>query len=169
MWRDVIESVHLKRAETNFRLLVLACETLQFSLVMTNIHTKRTHSSTTSYPGCRQAMFFQLLSTKLGLVDKFCKVLIYVLFYKSGTKNQFSRFLPRWWPCLVTLRASSRATTYKIIPYPVEKIKGFPLNAKSFWNTATYQKLWGWVYHPPCTTVRVWLCVYMYVRGFNLQ
>ena len=22
---------------------------------------------------------------------------------------------------------------------------------------------------PPCTTVGVWLCVYMYVRGFNLQ
>ena len=33
MWRDVFESVHLKRAETNFRLLFLACETLQFSLV----------------------------------------------------------------------------------------------------------------------------------------
>ena len=39
MWRDVIESVHLKRGETNFRLLFLACEKLQFSLVMRNIHT----------------------------------------------------------------------------------------------------------------------------------
>ena len=42
---DVIESVHLKRAETKFRLLFLMCETLQFSMVMTNINTKRTHST----------------------------------------------------------------------------------------------------------------------------
>ena len=48
MWCDVIESVHLKHGETNFRLLFLACETLQFSLVMRNIHTKRTHDSTMS-------------------------------------------------------------------------------------------------------------------------
>ena len=32
--------------------------------------------------------------------------------------------------------------TYNI-PNLVEKIKGFPLQAKSFRNTATYQKLWG--------------------------
>ena len=51
------------------------------------------------------------------------------------------RWRPRWWPCLVTLRASRSATTHKIIPHLVEKIKGFPLKAKSFWNTATYQKL----------------------------
>ena len=29
------------------------------------------------------------------------------------------------------------------IPHHVEKIKGFPLKAKFFWNTATYQKLKG--------------------------
>ena len=51
MWRDVIESVNLKRAETNFPLLFLACETLQFSWVMTNIHAKRSHSSTMSETG----------------------------------------------------------------------------------------------------------------------
>ena len=44
---DVIESVHLRRtrAETKFRLLFWACETLQFSMVMTNINTKCTHST----------------------------------------------------------------------------------------------------------------------------
>ena len=31
------------------------------------------------------------------------------------------------------------------IPHLVSNIKGFPLKAKSFLNTATYQKLWGGV------------------------
>ena len=61
MWGDVIESVHLKRtrAETKFRLLFLACETLQFSMVMTNINTKCTHStcSDMSQPGGGGGMF----------------------------------------------------------------------------------------------------------------
>ena len=39
---------------------------------------------------------------------------------------------------LVTSQASNSATTYKIHPI---LIKGFPLKAKSFRNTATYQKL----------------------------
>ena len=43
----LLGTVHLKRtlAETKFRLLYLACETLQFSMVMTNINTKCTHST----------------------------------------------------------------------------------------------------------------------------
>ena len=47
------------------------------------------------------------------------------------------------------------------IPHLVEKIKGFPLNEKSFRNTATYQKPGGGVPStPPCTTVgAVTLCV----------
>ena len=31
----------------------------------------------------------------------------------------------------------------KYIPHHVKKIKGFPLKAKLFWNSATYQKLKG--------------------------
>ena len=45
-----------------------------------------------------------------------------------------------------------------------EKIKGFPLKAKSFQDIAMYQKLKGGsINPPPCTTVGLWLCVY--VRG----
>ena len=54
------------------------------------------------------------------------------------------------------------------IPHLVEKIKGFPLKAKSFRNIATYQKPKGGSINPlspPCTTVGVCLCAY--VRGLN--
>ena len=37
----------------------------------------------------------------------------------------------------------------KNIPHLVKKIKGFPLKAKSFQNTATYQELWGGVPSTP--------------------
>ena len=51
------------------------------------------------------------------------------------------------------------------IPHLVKKIKGFPLNVKSFQNTATYRKLRGGVPStpppPPCTTVGVWICLYV--------
>ena len=104
---------------------------------------------------CRQAMFFQLLSTKLKLVDKILQSAYLCVILQIEHKNSIlavftwnlanswlnPRWRPRWWPCLVTLRASRSATTHKIIPHLVEKIKGFPLKAKSFWNTATYQKL----------------------------
>ena len=47
------------------------------------------------------------------------------------------------------------------IPHLVKKIKGFPVKAKSFRNTATYQKLWGEVpsllYHGG-----LWFCVYVW-------
>ena len=68
-----------------------------------------------------------------------------------------SWYSPRWRPLLVTSQASSSATTHKILPYLVWKIKGFPLKAKSFRNTATNQKeLWGGVpSSAPCTTVGV--------------
>ena len=51
----------------------------------------------------------------------------------------------------------------QIILHLVEKIRGFPLKAKWFRNTATYQKLWGGVPSTPspCTTVGVWICVYV--------
>ena len=63
----------------------------------------------------------------------------------------------------VTSQTSSSATTQK---NTVEKIKGFPLKAKSFQNTATYQKLKGGgsINPPPvpprendfeCTSLRV--------------
>ena len=57
------------------------------------------------------------------------KVLIHVLFCMSSTKNyHFSRAAPPPLSCYV---------------------KGFPLTAKSFWNTATYQKLWRRAPSPP--------------------
>ena len=104
---------------------------------------------------CHQAMFFELLSTKLKLVDKIMQSAYLCVILQIGHKKSIlavftwnlanswlnPRWRPRWWPCLVTLRASRSATTHKIIPHLVEKIKGFPLKAKSFWNTATYQKL----------------------------
>ena len=55
------------------------------------------------------------------------------------------------------------------IAHLVEKVKGFPLKAKSFRNIATYQKPKGGGGSidppPPCTTVGVWLCVY--ARGLK--
>ena len=78
---------------------------------------------------------------------KWYKVLIHVLFYMSSTKNyHFSRAAPPPLSCYV---------------------KGFPLTAKSFWNTATYQKLWRGVPSTPpsplplCSTQGVWICVYV--------
>ena len=65
------------------------------------------------------------------------------------------------------------------IPHLDEKIKGFPLKAKSFWNTATYQSeilqhikisVEGFhqpVPHLPRTTVGVW--IYVYVRGLSCK
>ena len=152
MWGDVIESVHLKRtcAETKFRLLFLACETLQFSMVMTNINTKCTHSNMSDMiwfnqagggDVCGQVMFFQLLSTKLKLVQIRHKKINSRGFYLTAKSWLNPTWRPRWWPCLVALRFSSSATTHKLIPHLVEKIKGFPLKAKSFWNTTTYHKL----------------------------
>ena len=51
------------------------------------------------------------------------------------------------------------------IPHLVEKMKGFPLKANSFQKTATYKKPKGGGGVPstpsPCTTVGVWLCVYV--------
>ena len=50
----------------------------------------------------------------------------------------------------------------KNIPHLVKKMKGFPLKAKSFQNTATYQELWGGVPSPlrlpPCITMGVRIC-----------
>ena len=55
------------------------------------------------------------------------------------------------------------------IPHLVEKIKGFPLKAKSFRNTANGKNFGQGFRQPPpsnpCTTVGVWICVY--VRGLN--
>ena len=74
---------------------------------------------------------------------------------------------------VVTSEASSRATTPLNIPHLVKKIKSFPLKVKSFQNTATYQKFRGGApSNPPpppplCTTVGVWICVY--VRGLMLK
>ena len=157
MWRDVIESVHSKRGETNFRLLFLACETLQFSLVMRNIHTNaliivlwvnQEGELSSSH------FFFNFFQQNWSLWIKLWKVLICVIL-QIGHKNSIlavftwklahswlnPRWRPRWWPFLVTLRASNSPFTHKIIPHLVEKIKGSPQKAKSFWNTATYQKL----------------------------
>ena len=90
---------------------------------------------------------------------KWCKGLIYVLFYMWSTKitvycgfnlisNSWSnpRWRTRWRPLLLSSQA------------------------KSFWNTTTHQNLPGRVPStspppPTCTTVGVWIC--MYVRGLS--
>ena len=57
---------------------------------------------------------------------------------------------------------------FKSVSYIIKfkKIKGFPQKAKSFRNTATYQKTQGGrvgVHQspPPCTTLRIRVCVYV--------
>ena len=55
------------------------------------------------------------------------------------------------------------------IPHLVKKIRGFPLKVKLFQNTATYPNSWEGLHPPPpprpppCTSVGVWICVY--IRG----
>ena len=85
---------------------------------------------------------------------KWYKVLIYLSFYKSSTKKItiYRNFN------LISILGKSKIATIvgdvtaglqqrhhpQNIPPLVEKIKGFPLKAKSFRrNTASYQKLWG--------------------------
>ena len=78
-------------------------------------------------------MFFQLLSTKVKLVDQISKVLIYVLFYMSSTKNHhLSRFnlisnlgKIQDGDILVTSQASSSATTHKIYLILLRRSKAF--------------------------------------------
>ena len=110
---------------------------------------------------------------------EWCKVNIYVLFYKLSTKKYlFSLFFFTWFLILDKPNlAAKMATLFWDVteiqqchhpqnkPHRVEKIKGFPLKAKFFWNTATYQKLKGrgggaQSTHPPCTTGGV--CVYVW-------
>ena len=90
---------------------------------------------------------------------KWYKVLIYLLFYMSSTKKLPFIGISTWFLILgkskiatiageVTAGLQQRHHPQNIPPL-VEKIKGFPLKAKSFRNTATCQKLWGRV---PSTT-----------------
>ena len=91
---------------------------------------------------------------------KWYKVLIYLSFYKSSTKKItiYRNFN------LISILGKSKIATIvgdvtaglqqrhhpQNIPPLVEKIKGFPLKAKSFRrNTASYQKLWGRVPSTP--------------------
>ena len=106
---------------------------------------------------------------------KSCKVLLYLLFLMSSTKNitiscafnliSNSWQNPRWRPLLVTSQASNSSPPIKKIPHQVKKIKGVLLKVKSFRNTATYEKpLKGGRGVPsiplPCTTVGYELAVY---------
>ena len=107
-------------------------------------------------------MLFQLLSS---LWMKWCKVLIYVLFYMT---LPFIAVLTRF---LIIGKIQDGGHCYQI-KYTLffKKIKGFPLKTKSFRNTATYKKLRGGVPSTPlfpCTMVGVWICVY--VRRLNAQ
>ena len=79
---------------------------------------------------------------------------------------------PSWWirwrPCSVTSQASSTSTTHKIdlILNLVEKIKGSPLEAKSFPNIATHQNPMGGGGGGAPQASTPSLCVY--VRGLSL-
>ena len=105
---------------------------------------------------------------------KLCKVIIYVLFYLLSAKiiNCHCFYLissswknARWLPCLVTSQTFSSATTHKYTSSCREgqrlsteskiEIRGGSIN-----HTPTPPPL-----PPHCTTVRVWLCVY--VRGLS--
>ena len=93
-----------------------------------------------------------------GLWIKWCKVIIYVLFYMlKAKKYSFSLFLPDF----RFLIKSKMATMFGDVTDPqqrrhslniprLEEIKGFPLKAKPFRNTLTYQNLGGGGgHHPP--------------------
>ena len=69
---------------------------------------------------------------------------------------------PRWRSLLVTSQASSSATTYKLY-FMLREDQRLSTKGRTFRNTATYQKLRGGVPSTPspCTTVGVWICVYV--------
>ena len=112
---------------------------------------------------------------------KWCSLNNYELFYKLSAKKYFSIFFTWFLIFLIKPKLVAKMATLfwyvteiqqchhpQNIPHRVEKIKGFPLKAKFFWDTATYQKLHckggGGRFHQPtlpCITVGV--CVY--VRG----
>ena len=100
-------------------------------------------------------MFLELLLTmKVKHVDKM--MLIYVLFLMSSTKH-YHLIIPVLICFLILGNIQDGVKVATIVadvtglqqhhhsshPHLVEKMKGFPLKAKSFRNTATYQKFWG--------------------------
>ena len=101
--------------------------------------------------------FFQLLSTiKVNLVGKIMQSVYLCYFHVKQKKKNFSRsfnlisnswknprWRPRWRPLLMMSQASTSVTSSS------KEVKGFPLNLKSFQNTATYQKLRKWVTSTP--------------------
>ena len=95
-------------------------------------------------------------------------VLIYVLLFMSSTKILPFLAVLSWFLNLGKIPITDLQHRHhpQNIPHLVKKIKGFPLKVKSFWNSATFQKLWGRVpFIPlPCTTVGVWICVYVRVE-----
>ena len=123
-------------------------------------------------------MSFQFLSTiKVNLVAKIVQsAYLCVIFHVKHRELLFLAVLT-WFLILGKIQDGDHccwrhrppaALPPRNIPLLVKKIKGLPLKVKSFRNTATYQKLWGGVPStppPPCTTVGVWIC--LYVRGLN--
>ena len=96
-----------------------------------------------------------------------------MLFYKLSAKKYFSIFFFTWFLILDKTQdymMAKMATLFwdvteiqqchhpQNIPHCVEKIKGFPLKAKFFWDTATYQKLHckGGGVHQPTPLVPQW-------------
>ena len=85
---------------------------------------------------------------------KWCSLNNYELFYKLSAKKYFSIFFTWFLIFLIKPKLVAKMATLfwdvteiqqchhpQNIPHRVEKIKGFPLKAKFFWDTATYQKL----------------------------
>ena len=105
---------------------------------------------------------------------KWYKVLIYLLFYISSTKKLPFIANSTWFLVLgkskiatiagdVTAGLQQRHHPQNVLPL-VEKIKGFPLKAKSFRNTATYQKVWGRIPSTPPPPIPLYLG-----RGMDLR
>ena len=105
---------------------------------------------------CFKCMFSQLLSTiKVKIVDKMMQssylcVILYVRHKKNTIPCEYnlifnsfvkSGMVAKMAPLLVTSQASSSAATDKIYLILLRRSKAVHLKAKSFRNTASYQKL----------------------------
>ena len=128
-------------------------------------------------------MFFQLFSTiKVNLVAKIMQsAYLCVIFHVKHKNSPFLAVLT-WFLILGKIQDGGQDGDHcwwrhrrPAVPQPMkytsscQEDQRLSTKVKLFQNTATYQKLRGGVpsTHPPCTTVGVWICVY--VRGSTIM